>query len=232
MFRIKIPERGNRAFWDTVIVVAALLVALTAVRAFAVDPPESRKMSRQLAVMEEIIDQVLLDSPNFLVFGRENTSGLYVKDVGMIFTFRASLVGKDMEEIRKWSWPFEVKTEDGKTVIVIPDEESESDTVDEEAGEEESGRSWKERRLSRHDRLYRRGKTELVDVLLDYGDTLTTLKDGQWVVIVARLVESDYFKENKMSHLILKAKIGDLRSFTGEKISEKQMVERIVEEEY
>jgi hypothetical protein len=225
-------------FWETVIVMAALLVALSAARVWAVDKPESRKMSRQMDVMEQIFDQVLVDSPNFLVFGRKHTHGLYVKDFGMIFTFEASLVGKDGEiDIKNWGLDgFEVRTEDGKTIIIMPDERGggsgSSDESSDEAGTEDEGRSWADRRQSRQERTYGRGKTEMIDVLLDYGDTITSLDDSQWVAVVAQLIESDYFEANKISHLILKAKISDLRAYAADKINEKEMITRIVEEEY
>jgi hypothetical protein len=47
------------------------------------------KALRQLGVMEQIIDKVLLDSPNFLVHGRDNTHGLLIEPVGAVFTFDA-----------------------------------------------------------------------------------------------------------------------------------------------
>jgi hypothetical protein len=72
----------------------------------------------------------------------------------------------------------------------------------------------------------------MIDVLLDYGDTITSLDDSQWVAVVAQLIESDYFEANKISHLILKAKISDLRAYAADKINEKEMITRIVEEEY
>jgi hypothetical protein len=232
MFRMSHP-RSLR------VVAAAWVIALAASSAWAVDKPESRKMARQMDVMEQILNEVLIDSPNFLVFGRDYTHALYLKDFGVIFTFEASLVGKDEDDefdFHKWGLDgFRIETKDGERVIVIgpddpPDPPDPPETGQDE--EEEDVRSWEERRRSRHERLYRRGKTELVDVLLDYGDTLTTLKAGQRVAIVAKLVDSDYFEDRKISHVVLKAKVDDLRAFAAEKISEKEMVTRIVEEEY
>jgi len=234
MFR-KNPRKASQ------VVAAALIVLLSASAALAVDKPDSRKMARQMDVMEQILNQVLIDSPNFLVFGRDYTHALYVADFGMIFTFEASLVGKDEDEEFDWKKfgleGFRIETDGERKVIVIgPEDPPEPPDAPEppKAGEkdEDSARSWEERRRSKHDRLYRRGKTELVDVLLDYGDTLTTLKSNQRVAIVAKLIDSDYFEDRKISHLVLKAKISDLRDYAAEKISEKEMVTRIVETEY
>ena len=76
------------------------------------------------------------------------------------------------------------------------------------------------------------GDSVIVDVFLDYGDTLTSLEDDQWVAVVAFLRDSSYFSEARISHLALKAKASDLRAYASEKISEKEMVKRIVKDEY
>ena len=123
--------------------------------------------------------------------------------------------------------------EDGKRVIIIGPEDpaARADPPDVD-GDEDEGRSWSERRASRHDRMYRRGKIEVIDVLLDYGDTMTSLDKGQWIAFVVKLVRADYFERNKISHLVLKAKIDDLRAYAADEISEKEMITRIVELEY
>lgn len=223
----------SRKWWAREVVIAggALLAGLVASQAFAVEPPVSRKMERQIDVMERIIDQVLIDSPNFLVSGRGTTRGLYIGDYGVIFTFAASLVERGN---RGWNLDFgkdgfRIIDEDGKKVIVIdPD-----DLDDEELEDLKDLDDHKDRRADGvGERLYKRGKAEIVDVLLDYGDSISTLKDGQWVTIVAYLRDSSFFTDQRISRLVLKAKIDDLRSFAGGRLSEEELVKRIVEEEY
>jgi hypothetical protein len=202
----------------------ALLLALPG-RAGAVDVPPG-KMARQIDVMERILDQVLIDSPNFMISGRGNARGLYVKEFGVILSCDASLVEKD----HKFEWgkdDFKIIERDGKKVIVIPDRgEDEEDTRPTKDDRERS------REETQQERLYKRGKAELVDTLLDYGDTLSTLEAGKWVAIVASLHDARYFDERGMSRLILQAKIDDLRLFATDKLSEEETVKRIVEKEY
>ena len=52
------------------------------------------KLERQIDVMEGAIDDMLVDSPNFLVHGGDNARGLYIDEFGVIFTFDASLVSE------------------------------------------------------------------------------------------------------------------------------------------
>ncbi len=239
MFGTQSPRREG---WirETSIVMAALLLGLFAAQAAAGDRPVSRKMERQIDVMERIIDQVLIDSPNFLVHGRENARGLFLKEFGVLLTFEASLVhkGEDYSKIfRRFKDGFRIeKDEDGHSIIVIPDldvDDEDDEEYDEEYDEEEDEkRSWRDREDAVQERLYKRGKAEFVDVLLDYGDTLTAVESGKWVAIVAFLRDSRYFSEHKISKLVLRAKIDDLRDYGSGKLSEEDMIKRIVEQEY
>jgi hypothetical protein len=220
----------------TVTCVAAL-VALAAVQAAAVEPPPSRKMTRQIEVMEKIIDQVLLDSPNFLIRSTPVARGTYLPGTGILFTFDASLVEHDWSDrdLKKWNFGkgFRVEERDGKRVIIIDDEGNlERDDIIGDDGEiEDSLQDWRDKRRERTERVYVRGKTEIVDVLLDYGDTVT-LEPGQWVIVMGFLTDEDFIDRNRFSRLILKAKAGDLQSYAAGKISEEEMVKRIVEKEY
>lgn len=80
--------------------------------------------------------------------------------------------------------------------------------------------------------LYAAGKDELIQALLDYGDTLTSLRSGQHVMLAAFLRDNDYFKENKISRLVIKADIDDLRAYGEGKLSDKEAKARIDVEEY
>jgi hypothetical protein len=215
----------------TVTCVAAL-VALAAAQAAAVEPPPSRKMSRQIEVLEKIIDQVLLDSPNFLIRGTPVARGTYLPGTGVLITFDASLVDKDWDaDFKNWNFGkgFHVEERDGKRVIIIDDEGIVQDDV--KGDEDDELDDWREERRAKNERVYGRGKTEMVDVLLDYGDTVT-LEPNQWVIIMGFMTDEDFVDRNRISRLILKAKAGDLHDYATGKLSEEEMVKRIVEQEY
>jgi hypothetical protein len=69
-------------------------------------------------------------------------------------------------------------------------------------------------------------------VILDYGDTLTSLESGKYLTIVGYLRDSDYFDEEGFSRLILKAKIDDIRAYGTGKISEDEMIKRITQAKF
>ena len=77
-----------------------------------------------------------------------------------------------------------------------------------------------------------KGKGELIQALLDYGETLTQLKSGQWIAVAAFLQNDSFFEKNKLSRLVVKAKIDDLRGFSEGSIDEKSMRAKILVEEY
>ena len=52
---------------------------------------KATKLERQIDVMEGAIDDMLVDSPNFLVAGRHVTEGFDIDDYGVLFSFKASL---------------------------------------------------------------------------------------------------------------------------------------------
>jgi hypothetical protein len=214
----------------------AVLVALAAVQAAAVEPPPNRKMARQIEVMEKIIDQVLLDSPNFLIRGTPVVRGTYLPGTGVLFTFDASLIehGLDNLDFKTWNFGkgFHVEERDGKRIIIIDDDgKIERDDIIGKEDLDDSIQDWRDKRRERNERVYVRGKTEMVDVLLDYGDTVS-LDANQWVVIMGFLTDEDFIDRNRFSRLILKAKAGDLQAYASGKISEEEMVKRIVEQEY
>jgi hypothetical protein len=217
---------------------AAALVALTAAHA-AAGPVENKKMKRQISIFERVVDQVLIDSPNFLVQGRDNARGVYIEEFGVLVSFEASLLTKDW--INNWSFgEFEID-EDGNKIIFKkgdksgkksppeppkppepPDGESEDGVVEKLAGKS----------LEKQRKLYDRGKQEIIDALLEYGDTMTSLRDDQWVAIAAFLRESQYFLDNKISRLLVKARLGDIRAYTAGRLNEEAVAAKVVVEEY
>jgi hypothetical protein len=77
---------------------------------------------------------------------------------------------------------------------------------------------------------YAKGKQELIDALVDYGETLTSLRDDQWVAIAAFLKDNQYFSDQKISRLVIKARIRDLKA--SDQMSRDALLGRMVIEEY
>ena len=191
----------------------------------------SSRMLRQIRVMEGILDEVLVESPNFVVSGRDDTRGLYLEGYGIIFMFEATMVDiGDWKDWEDWSNGFRYEVDkDGRTIVVIPDER---DRDEDEDADRRDRRSWRERRRDRERELYENGKREIRETLLDYGDTITTLDDSEWLAVAAFLKDVEYFMDSKVGRVVIRAKMSDLRDYAEGKISEDEMVDRFVEEEY
>lgn len=173
-----------------------------------------RKMQREIRMMERSLDDMLVDSPNFLVPGYDNARGIYVPGTGMIFTFKSSLTASRNFTINgKRGWMF------------WDDEEGRDE-------DRESRRGTRSRGMAREERQYKRGTDELMELLLDEADSFTTLKAGEWVQLIAFFDDVDYLFDKDVDHLALKVKVDDLRAFADKKLSEEQAKAKMVKDEY
>lgn len=205
--------------------VAGLLVGLLAGDAAA--GPRSKE-SRQLRLFEHIVDEMLVESPNWLVQGRNDTRGVYVDGHGAIFTFDASLVSSGWGGDRRW-WSWWDDDDDDRVIIV--GKERWDDEEDEEGDRKSRRDDWYDREMKRQERRYERGKAEIVEMIVDFGDALTTLADTDYLEIEAFLERADYFYEKDLDQLSMRVKMADVRAFADGKIDEKTLVERIESKE-
>lgn len=221
------------------ILAAALVLSVLPRAAAAID----ERLAHQLNVMEKVIDEVLVDSPNILVFGSEPTHAFYIDEFGAILSFEASLTGAGgwnpalgLEFLNR----MHVETEDGKTTIWF-DENPDSLKADANSARDQALKQYVESMKGRGEAgeegkseadRYAEGKQELIDGLLDYGATLTALRDDQWIAITAYLRDAGIFEEREISHLILKVRVSDLRAFGDGRLSRDALNTRIAIEEY
>lgn len=76
--------------------------------------------------------------------------------------------------------------------------------------------NWEEK----HAELYERGKEEIVDLLVDYGETLGRLADTDRVMIAAFLNKSDFLRDRNITKLVVSAQMSDIRNFAHGNINE------------
>lgn len=201
---------------------AALGVCAT--RSQAGEPPGGKKLQRQIHVFERVMDEMLIDSPNWLVSGRDDTRGYYIPGFGTLFSFDAALVSHDwarglqgLKILPRGSWR-----------LWYGDEDDDED----DDGDRDSRKSERSRLRDRDERRYERGKDEIRDVLLDFGDSLEAMKSGEWVTVVVYLRDDGVFRDKDISNLVMKIRIDDLRAYGDGKLSDERTVAKIVEEEY
>ena len=214
--------------WLVLAGAACMVLAVVAAQSAAADPPGGKKMQREIRIFERVMDDMLIDSPNWLVPGRDNARGYYVPGHGPIFTFESSLV------TRGWGRRSGLKIFGSDHFVFWGDDDDDYD-YDEDDDDRDRRRSRRDRREKSRDteeRRYDRGKQEVIDVFLDYGDSFDVAGSGEWVTVVAYLDDADVFDDNDISHLVMKAKIDDLRAYGSESLSEENMIAKIVVEEY
>jgi hypothetical protein len=245
-----IRERIFRAGWPVGLALGVALCVLWAV-ASPTDAEAgsiSKKLKRQINVMEEVIDEILVESSYLLVYSSDPTHGVYLEEFGAIFGFEASLVGgrwdftKGLEFLDK----IHIESEDGKTVIWIDDDDDEKQIEiikkkggDEDEDEDEDAikklkqiREKSEKKGKNEEECYTKGKDELIEGLVDYGEILTGLRDDEWIAVTAFLKKAELFKRNEISRLVLRVRMRDLRAHADDDISRETLLDRVVVDEY
>ena len=219
--------KGRAALW---LGVAALGLVLAG---DATASPNEKKLDRQIDLFERIVDDMLVESPNWLVQSSRETRGRYRAGTGARFTFDVSLVGRNhWGGGSKWwkTWMHH----DGDVIVIDVDDYDDLDAEEIEAlvkSEKKSRERYRERSVEKQTRLYDRGKVEILEMILDFGDVLTTVPDGETLVLVAYLDDSEIFYEKDLRTLTVTAKMSDVRAFGNGKIDEKTMIGRIQVEE-
>jgi len=179
-----------------------------------------RKSDRQIDIFETVLDEMLVDSPNWLVRGHRNARGRYRSGEGVSFSFDVSLVGGDWNDGKWWSG---FSRDRSYWFAFDDDDDYDEDREDRRARRKE----WREREMSRQERMYKRGKTEIIDTLMDFGDVLTTVPDGEWIEINVDLDRAEFFWEKDLRELTMRVKMADVRAYADEKIDEEALVQRI-----
>ena len=217
--------QGNRQRLGTLrrIVILGCVLALGVAWATTATAGDiSRKLEREIMIMEDFFSEMLIDSPNWLVSHRAPVDGIYVDGFGVILSFDASLV--DRGRLRGWVGGMRVWTDDGGLIIEDDDDYDEED--------EEAYQRWRTRRRERHERRYGRGRDEIREVLMEAGEILSELPATDWVAVSVCLEGHRYFRREQISRLLVKAKMSDLRAYADKQIDEQQLQERISEQAY
>ena len=72
----------------------------------------SRRQDKEIRLMENIIDDMLVESPNFLLQSADNTRGTFIEGYGAVFTFKTSLVYRGWNSGGGW-WHWFDDDDDG-----------------------------------------------------------------------------------------------------------------------
>ncbi len=184
----------------------------------------SRKTERQIAAFERMVDEALVDSPNFLVPSRDEARGIYMDGYGLIVSFETTLVGERWDWDGRNAWWNGWLGDDHRDVIVVDRDWADDDDDDDD---QVASKKWRDRDLARQERRYTRGKTELVDVFLDHAELLSSLADTDWVELQASLRGAPYFRKQGLHRLVMRAKMADLRAFSDGKLTEDAMIQKI-----
>jgi hypothetical protein len=220
--------------------VGALMIAASAQ---AEDVPD--RLKKQIRIMEKVLNEVLEESPNLLVHSTTPTHGIYLGGFGALFTFEASLVdgfgwqswnlGKRFDFSNLFG-NIQIERDGGRIIIHTPEGEEEEVLV--EVEDDEGNVDHKtiedmraESRESEQQR-YEDGKGEIIDTLIDYGETLTGLDNKEFIGVAVYLGKDTLFQKREISRLVIQIKMSDLRAHADGTLSRDRLRERVLVQEY
>jgi len=205
-----------------------LLVAGTAAAQKGMDT----RLKRQIGVMERILDEVLVESPNLLVHSSQPTNGLYLDEYGVVFLIEASFAN-NFEDWKNMTFgSYSIEQDDDGNITIIRKGKGKGNEEQEELDEEEADMAWEKVQEKRQTEQYANGKKELIDAVLDYGETLSALGGSQYVTVALFLDKEEFFGKDETTHLVIKAKMDDLRSLSAQRLSREAMEKKLSIEEY
>lgn len=208
---------SRKGFWG--LVLASLMVSAGLISTAVAGPDsDERRQDKQIRIFERLMDDMLIESPNWLVRSMESTRGDYIDAHGAVFSFRVDLNSKRWWHggdrwSDLWSWYHD---DDDSHVIVIRDD-----------GRSKRRKVTDEDILEREEKLYRRGKEEIIETIVDFGEMFTVLDDSDWIEIKVRLRGAKYFKENDLRKLSVKVKMADVRAHARGALDEEDLIARI-----
>ena len=172
--------------------------------------PGDERLDRQILMFERVLDDMLVESPNFLVQSRHNALGTYIDGQGAVFTFKAGLNYGDHGD--SWNWR-------GKEVFefFFGDDDRDRRSRDE----------WDEYVVKKQEKLYARGKEEIIETLQDFGGLLSGLDGRDWVEIKVRLRGSEYFDEHDLRRLNVRVRVEDIRAYSNGAIDDEGFQRRV-----
>ncbi|MCK4413991.1 MAG: hypothetical protein KAY32_10635 [Candidatus Eisenbacteria sp.] len=226
------------------VLAAALIVTVGIAYSSAATAGEpSKRLQREVRIMEELVSDVLVESPYWLVSWNGPNHGTYIEDLGVIFCLEASLVSdrrwhdddrglRILSRLGKHMFFRDDKDDDWDDDWLDEDEDDDADRDDDAAEDDDAYRKLRSRRAQRSERCYERGKRELRETLTDGTEMLSELADDDWVILSVSLEDNRFFRRNHLSRLILKARMDDLRAHEAGRIDAEQLNERIIEMEY
>jgi len=209
-------DDSARSLTWRLLLAAIMVVALFGLMVAVGVAQETDRLERKVGVMERVIDEVLVQSPNVLVSSRQVTRGIVLEGFGVLFTFDAGLHG----ELPFGSGRYVIADAEGLRFRHERDREA-AEKLQQQYEEQEvlSLEEWEAKSAEERAKRLEGLETELVDALLDYGPTLGELKDDAWVAIVAFLDGRSPFGSDSATRMSVKVKMRDLRRFAAGSLS-------------
>lgn len=185
---------------------------------------DNRKISKQISIMEKVIDEAMVESQNALVRSTHPTHGVYLEGYGPVFALEVGLVDADYftrgSIWSKMGGDIRIDTDekDGEKVITIRSGKKSDDDGDDD------------RRMDDEEK-YQKVKEELIEVIRDYGDTIAKAKQDEWFTIFASPLNTSW-GDHEFNRLVIRVKMKAITDFNKDSLSEEAFAKKVQIIEY
>lgn len=197
---------------------------------------EGRRARRGLKAIEQVVNEMLVDSRNVLVMSSDAARAHVIPDCGVVLAFEANLLESGPFSLQWNDWRGSHLRREGDRLILDLNRDVDDDSDDAVAPKAKPDRKADAKR-SAEDTVtpaekYSRFKAEMADALVDAADYTGGLKNDTWLVISAALGRNDYFRETGIRQLVVRARMADLDAYADGQLTESALRGRIVTEEF
>jgi hypothetical protein len=186
--------------------IAVLLAFILGAAATSAAGPVPQK---RIDVLEKAFDATMVESSNALVRQGSVAAGVYIDGYGVIFKMEFTFVDRPSIKLLDNLDNIDSLKEYWRGVIREDDEEGEAAA---------------KRRREQLDGV----RSELIETLMDYGGTLTTLRDEERITIIAFPWEKEWDVSPAPVRLLrISARFGDIREYAENRTDEEAVRSRI-----
>ena len=207
----------NNSFWKILLTAALMIVMLGLAMVMGAEAQDAR-LDRKVRVMERVLDEILVQSEHVMVSHGEVARGLILNEFGALFMIEGSLGANEfLVDAGVWT------IAEGQFL-----EQYEATRRSSERGERADWKQMQKKAKEKREKNLSALKRELSEALVDYGATLTELKDDQWVAIALFLGDRVIMGSERGERLVLKIKMRDLRQHASGAISSEAAMKKVI----
>jgi hypothetical protein len=209
---------------------------------YAAENSSKERQDRSMGVFAKAMDSLLLDTPHVFVQPDEKMDGVYLAEIGAVFTSHISITGFSNVSVlvKNWSDWFNSSTDqppdpDDIDIPTPPKAEKDSSASKEKTSKEKEITIKRFKNISDQEaeRIANMAenlaafKKEMIATILDYGPVIKGLKDDDEIVIVLFVADREFKEKYGASECIARVRVSDLEQIKNKTPDDAEILQKI-----